>query len=252
MSFHTNSKALAKTAQLPENLEAYERYTADVTEFFGDLLLHNGKTGGYTAGRDKDKVALGTELVFILTETMVGYNRFTDGSPEHALVPLASNPDLKALRATLGDLDPDKWVEKTIGGLPKDPWLSSVLIPCIDPKTLDAYTFSSTSLGGVRAGKQLIRGCVKQVRAAPETTRNHLPLVALSESSYAHPSKQVGTIFNPVLEVADWVPVSTVAEALKHHGFDIVNRDLGDEPDEVEFAEPAQPASKAAGSARRR
>jgi hypothetical protein len=182
-------------------------------------------------GAERREIPTGTQLVAILNQTQVGFLRWTNGAADKAFLPLISNPDLKELRDSQGDADPSDWEEKTIGGQPKDPWQPAILLPFVNPKTCEAFTFSTSSLGGRRSAKQLIRGCVRQIRAAPETTRNHLPLVELGESHYVHPTnKSVGKLFNPEFAVVDWVPISDIAEALKHAGFDIINRDLGVEP----------------------
>jgi hypothetical protein len=220
---------------MPADPAPFETYSADVSDLFGDLLKFNGKSGGWSAGVESKAIPAGTEVIAILGQMMVSFIRWSDGTPEQRFVPLASNPNLKEFRSTLGDLDPDKWEDETVGGMPKDPWQPAVLIPFVNPKTVAAYTFSTSSFGGVKASKQMIKGAVRQQRAAPDTTRNHLPLVALGESSYAHPNKTLGTIYTPVLDIVDWVPTADVAAVLKHGGFDALNVDLGAEPSEVEF-----------------
>jgi hypothetical protein len=224
-----NSTAL--TQPIADSLEAYEHYVADLTDFFGDSLLMNGTKGGWTAGRDKREIPNGTQLVAIINQTMVGFQRWVDGRPERSFLPLSSDPDLKQLRESLGDTDTDAWEERTLGGAAKDPWSSAIMIPFVDPKTTDCFTFMTTSGGGVRGAKRLIRACVRQIRAAPETTSNHLPLVALGQESYTPKINKGVTFFAPMFEVVDWVPTSSIADALRANGYEMVGHDLEVEPE---------------------
>ena len=82
------------------------------------------------------------------------------------------------------------------------------MLPMIDPTTGAEYTFSSISVGGVRAAKRLAVTYIKQTRAAPETTRGCVPLVALSSSSYQHEDRKRGTIYNPLFEGVDRIRAS--------------------------------------------
>ena len=60
--------------------------------------------------------------------------RLEDGEPSQVLAPLHSDPDLRALRKSLGDLDPSQWEERTAKGRPRDPWRPSGLIPFVNRK----------------------------------------------------------------------------------------------------------------------
>ena len=82
------------------------------------------------------------------------------------------------------------------------------MLPMVDPNTRAEYTFSSSSVGGVRAAKRLADTYVKQMKAAPETTKGCLPVVALGSDSYKHNDKKRGTIHNPVFEGVDWIRAS--------------------------------------------
>src|SRR5262249_22888806 len=86
------------------------------------------------------------------------------------------------------------------------------LLPLKDLKTGAEYTYSTSSVGGTRAVKRLVATYAWQMRAAPETTANHLPVVELGARDYKHPDRKRGTIFNPVLTGVDWVPASAVAD----------------------------------------
>jgi hypothetical protein len=175
-------------------------------------LKFSGKTGVWTSGAQGIEIPLGTQLAAIVPETLGGYVKWVDGElAEQALIPIVEGCDLKALRATLGDDDPNEWPTGD-DGKPEDPWREAALLPLKNPKTGAQYTYSTSSVGGVRAVKKLVAGYAWQVRAAPETTANHLPVVELGARDYKHPDRKRGTIFNPVLAGIDWVPASAVAD----------------------------------------
>jgi hypothetical protein len=134
----------------------------------------------------------------------------------------------KALRASLGDTDRIQW-PKGDDGEPEDPWKEAAYLPLKDLGKGAKFTYSTSSVGGTRAVKHLVATYAWQLRAAPETTANHLPVVELRARSYKHPDRKRGTIFNPVLTGVDWVPASAVA-------------DKGDDRQGDMFASKAEPA----------
>jgi hypothetical protein len=207
----TNSSALIPAAaRLPstEELEGLRNYAkTGAPTWFGELLKCNGKNGGWSAGAQNLPIEQGRVLVAIVPEMIAGHVLWKDGElADQAWMPAAKfNP--REHRATLGDLDQDLW-PKGEKGEPVDPWKEAVMLPMIDPATRGEYTFSSSSVGGVRAAKRLADTYIKQLHAAPETARGCLPLVALSSSSYPHTDRKRGTIYNPVFEGIDWVRAS--------------------------------------------
>jgi hypothetical protein len=130
---------------------------------------------------------------------------------EQALVPVTEAYDPKALRVSLGNTERDQW-EKGEDGQPEDPWKEAAYLPLKNLKTGAEYTYSTSSLGGCRAVKKLVATYAWQLRAAPETTANHLPVVELGARSYKHTDRKRGTIFNPVLTGINWVPASAVVD----------------------------------------
>src|SRR5262249_11421025 len=110
---------------------------------------------------------------------------------------------------SLGSTDQSLW-PKGDDGRPEDPWKEAAYLPLKDPRGGAAYTFSTSSVGGVRAVKRLVATYAWQLRAAPETTADHLPVVELGADSYQHRDRKRGTIHNPTLTGVDWVPAATV------------------------------------------
>ena len=206
----TNSALIPAAARLPsiEELEGLGNYAkTGAPAWFGELLKFNGKDGKWSAGSQNLPIEHGRLLVAIVPEMLAGHMLWKDGElADQSWMPAAKfNP--RGHRAALGDLDQDLW-PKNEKSQPVDPWREAVMLPMIDPATRAEFTFSSSSVGGVREAKRLADTYIKQMRAAPETTRGCLPLVALSSSSYQHDDRKRGTIYNPVLEGVDWVRAS--------------------------------------------
>ena len=197
----------------PAQLTALERYGRSGGDLYGDLLKFSGKTGTWTAGAQGIEIPLGTQMVAIVPAMAGGFVRWQDGElAEQALTPVTETYDPRALRASLGDTDEGKW---PIGddGRPEDPWKEAAYLPMRDLRAGTAYTYATSSLGGCRAIKKLAATFAWQIRAAPETTTGHLPVVELGARSYKHTDRKRGTIYNPVLTGVDWVPASAVTEA---------------------------------------
>jgi len=200
----------APSAAPPAQLTALERYGRSGGNLFGELLKFSGKTGSWTSGAQGIEVPIGTQLAALLPELVAGFVKWRDGELiEQVMQPITETYDPKQLRASLGDTDPAQW-PKGDDGRPEDPWREGALLPLKDLKTGAEYTYSTSSVGGTRAIKHLISTYAWQLRAAPETTANHLPVVELGVRSYKHADRKRGTIYNPVLDGVDWVPASAV------------------------------------------
>jgi hypothetical protein len=188
-----------------DGLDAYAKTGAPA--WFGELLKFNGKTGEWSAGKDNLPIEQGRMLAAVVPEMLAGHVLWMDGElADQSWVPAFQfNP--REHRASLGNQDEDLW-PKDEKGDPTDPWKEGVMLPMVDPATREEFTFSSSSVGGVRATKRLTSTYVKQMKAAPETTRGCVPIVALGSNSYQHTDKKRGTIYNPAFEGMDWVRVS--------------------------------------------
>jgi hypothetical protein len=175
--------------------------------WFGDRLKFNGKTGQWSAGSQGLPIGQGRLLVAIIPEMIGGCMLWKDGElAGQAWLPIAKFKYCE-LRAKLGDQDQGLW-PRNERGEPVDPWKEAVMLPLIDPATREEFTFSSSSFGGVRAAKRLVDTYYKQIKAAPETTRGCLQVVALGSGSYKHDDKKRGIIYNPVFEGIDWIRAS--------------------------------------------
>jgi hypothetical protein len=197
----------AVSTETVQGLDNYAKTGAPT--WFGELLKFNGKNGLWTSGKDAIPVEDGRQLAAVVPEMLAGYMLWKDGElVDQAWMP-AAKFDARKQRPTLGDLDQSLWPCDE-NGAHVDPWKEAVMLPLIDPDTREEFTFSSSSVGGVRAAKRLATAYVKQMLAAPATTQGCLPIVALGSQSYKHTDKKRGTIYNPVFEGMDWVLASSL------------------------------------------
>jgi hypothetical protein len=200
------------TNNLPTGtIEKFDEYAATGGPgWFGDLLKFSGKTGLWSAGPQNTEMKKGTRLVPIVPAMLAGYVLWRDGElADQAFKPL-EGLDLRALRATLTETDRSLWPTDD-DGRPIDPWKEAAMLPMKDLETGAEYTFSTSSVGGVRACKKLVGDYIKQLKAAPETTAGCLPIVELQVQSYQHTDRKRGTIFNPVLLGIDWIRATDIA-----------------------------------------
>jgi hypothetical protein len=213
MTDTTNTAIVPAPPTMPAaRLDALEKYGRSAGNLFGDLLKFSGKTGQWNAGAQGVEIPIGTQLAAIVPEMLAGFVKWQGGElVDQVMQPITESYDPKALRASLGDTDQDQWPKGDDGRL-EDPWKEAALLPLKNPKSGAAYTYSTSSLGGVRAVKRLVAVYSWQLRSAPATTAGHLPVVELGASSYRHDDRKRGTIFNPVLTGADWVPASAVTD----------------------------------------
>jgi hypothetical protein len=209
----TNHQSLIiPTSNLPTNsIEKFDDYAATGgLGWYGELLKCSGKTGIWSYGPENVELKKGTRLVAIVPEMLAGYVLWHDGELVDQAFKNIEGLDLRALRATLGEGDRSLWLTDD-DGRAIDPYKEAAMLPMKDPETGAEYTYSTSSVGGVRACKKLVGNFVKQIKAAPETTAGCLPLVELGVQPYQHPDRKRGTIFNPILLGIDWVRASEIA-----------------------------------------
>jgi hypothetical protein len=175
--------------------------------WFGELLKCNGKTGLWTYGKDGLPVEDGRVFVAIVPEALGGHVLFKDGELVDQDWQPASQFNPREHRAKFGYTDQSLW-NKDKKGKPVDPVKEAVMLPMIDPATREEFTFSSFNDGGVKAAKRLTTNYVKQIKAAPETTKGCLPIVAIGTDSYLHPDKERGRIYNPTFTGMNWIRAS--------------------------------------------
>lgn len=181
----------------------FEQYgdQASQRNLVGQLLKFS--KGDWLAGEDSDEVPVGTKLVAIMDQVMVGWVKWRDNRPEQQHMGLIVEGFQPPRRSDLGDTNDSDW-ELDDRGQPRDPWQFTNYVVMKEPgKKMDMqhmYTFATSSRGGIGAVGQLCQVYGKGMRERPD----EYPVVALKVSAYDHPKKEFGRIKVPVLEVVGW------------------------------------------------
>src|SRR5262249_46785916 len=97
----------------------------------------------WSAGKEGEEIEDGTRLAAMATAAM--WVRWENGKPVEYRIREAGRrlPD----RGELGYDNEDEW-EEGPSGEPQDPWRNTRLVYLVDPKTAEAFTFSTSSWGG--------------------------------------------------------------------------------------------------------
>ena len=125
---HSNALVAVQTTT-PDLIASLDRYARSAGDWYGDLLKFNGKDGKWTAGPQGTEIAIGTELVAIVSAMLVGFVRWEDGElVGEEMVPLTEDYDPKVLRASLGDTDRTLWPPGE-DGQAQNPWREACKLP---------------------------------------------------------------------------------------------------------------------------
>jgi hypothetical protein len=156
----------------------------------GDLLRFTDWR--WTAGKERRQLPRGTKLVAV--STAAAWVRWFGNKPIETVwrKPGRKLPDREDLSFTdeaQWDIGPD--------GEPRDPWQNTRYVYLIDPKTAEAFTFSTSSWGGRRAvadlGDQITR-----------TRAVHADAVPLVELDAAEMPTKHGLKSKPVFKIVAW------------------------------------------------
>jgi hypothetical protein len=146
----------------------------------------------WTLGKEATPVDNGTRLIALGTVAM--WVRWEDGKPVEHIVrrPGERLPE----REKLSHTNEDEW-ETGPGGEPKDPWANTRLVYLVDPDTAEAYTFSTSSLGG----RDAVIDLGDQIARMRTTHPDVAPIVELR--ALEMPTR-FGRKSKPVLKVVGW------------------------------------------------
>jgi hypothetical protein len=187
--------------------------TAVATNTEDDPFLAYGKAGGgtivgellkfakgdYLAGQDSREIPIGTRLVANMDSLETGWVCWQDGRPAEYRMGLVVEHFTPAWRKDLGDLDKNLWVRDEKGE-PRDPWQRTENIQFADPSDGKIYTFSTSSVGGRNALRDLCTDYANKRRQHP----NEHPVIELGVDSYQHSNKQLGRIKTPTFVIVGW------------------------------------------------
>jgi hypothetical protein len=198
----------------------------------GSLLKY--LEGRWSVGTENEPVKEGRQLVAVATSA--AWVKWQGGKPVEYRVrePGVPMPE----REELGDCDRMGW-ENGSDGQPRDPWQSTRFVHLIDAQTAEAFTFSTSSGGGVDCVVTL----ADQIKRMRNKHPNAVPLVELG----AGPMRtRHGMKSKPVLRVVGWrntavtvvmeqpeqrlpAPVKTVTSA------PVVGKPIDDIDDDIPF-----------------
>jgi hypothetical protein len=147
--------------------------------------------GQWTTGKEGNPVKQGLRLIALATShAWVKW----DGKPVEYRVrkPGESLPE----REELGDDDEEQW-QAGPDGKPRDPWQNTRFVYLVDPKTQEAFTFSTSSWGG--------RGAVIDLADQIQRKRFSQPCIVPEVELHSAPMQtKFGRKSRPVFKVVAW------------------------------------------------
>jgi hypothetical protein len=192
----------------PNAFESYAN-TMSTSRIVGELLKF--AKGDYFAGQQEREIPLGTKLVAIMDQLMVGWVKWRDNTPvEPPIMGLLAQGYTPPRRSELDDNDKAQW-EPDDEGKPRDPWQFTNYLILADPDTKELYTFTASSRGGLGAVGELCKRYGRHMREKPD----EYPVIELGVGSYQHRNKAYGRIKFPVFKDAGWADKAPFVEALE-------------------------------------
>jgi hypothetical protein len=184
----------------PTSSSPFAAYAAAMSRrnFYGRLLKY--AKGEYIISPENILLPPGTRVVAIMKTLRVGWQCWKDGHPIDNRMGVLAEGFRLPNRSDLGDADESKW-ERDSNGIPRDPWQPANMLVLITPKSDDVFTFTTNSLGGVRAVADLCDVYDQAVGQNPGC----YPLVSLESGSYQHSNRALGRIKFPLFKVVELV-----------------------------------------------
>lgn len=205
------SNAVAKTGgnAVDSGFNPWAEEGKDSGGFIGQFAKFNGKTGEYTYGQDAEEIEPGTQIIVDFALITKGYNCWV----EEAVVDRVSVTIESGEKINVKDLTDHGPYEKHEDGT-GDGWQEVHALPFVidDEDDDNAYLLQLSSGGGIRAMRKLYKSYGKAFMSKIDDDGNYmLPLIELDVDSYKSKKKRVGTIYNPVFEIVDWLTRAEVA-----------------------------------------
>lgn len=224
MNAVTTSPQTGTAVSTGAEYDPYAAYGESATRGLGTLLKF--AKGHWSLGKEGTAIKEGTRYYANMQGLRIGWQRWEDGRPSGEIMVLMVSGEKPPLRSTLGDTDRDLWdLDKE--GRPRDPWQLTNELPMVSAEDGEEVVFSTSSKGGINAIGEL---CIAYSKGRKMKPPGAVPVIEIGTSSYKHSDKTFGTIYTPVLKLADWVDGGQPAE---------------EEPAPAPAAKPT-PASKAA------
>jgi hypothetical protein len=171
--------------------------SAELDRFVGAPYVKFNKQGEFAIS-DTETIPAGTRCIAHADEVQLGWRKWADNKVVDTRMGRVADRFVPAQRHELGDTDERHW-ESTDDGR-RDPWQFTASLPLSRLDTGEAYLFSTSSKGGIRAINGLTRTYGSRVRAKGD--KAGLPVVELQPDHYKH--SQFGKIYFPCLRVVSW------------------------------------------------
>ena len=183
---------LAKRESTPISNDGWDDTAAEAESrvIRGSLLKFS--EGRWYIGTENEPVKEGRQLVAVANAA--AWVKWQGGKPVEYRVrePGVPMPE----REELGDCDRTGW-ENGSDGQPRDPWQSTRFVHLVDPQTAEAFTFSTSSGGGI----DCVVNLADQIKRMRSKHPNAVPLVELG----AAPMRtKHGWKSKPMLRVVGW------------------------------------------------
>ena len=160
-------------------------------------MVKFSKEGTFITTDDDEEVSKDAEFAALCDETLVGWVKFNgEGEPPDRVMGLLYDGFVMPQRATLGDLDEKEW-DEGLDGKPADPWQHHIYLVLQDIKTLEMFTFVTSSKTGRRAVVDLLRHYDRTHKTHPD----ELPVVRLRTGGFNHKIERIGWVNTPKFQV---------------------------------------------------
>ena len=205
---------LSKTATVADNRAYRDRYLDEIAP--SGIVGRRIKfvKGAFVTHDDDQEIPPDDEFIALCDQTLVGWLRFHgENEPPTQIMGLWFEDFVMPARETLGDMDETKW-EIGLSGAPEDPWLHAHYVVVQHTRTLELFTFVTTSPTGRRAVGTLLR----HFRRMCATHPGEMPVVQLRAGGFQHRDSRVGWVATPMFVVVGRHPADGVAKPDAAHG----------------------------------
>ena len=170
-------------------------------------MVKFSKEGDFITPDDDAEVAKDAEFTVLADQTLVGWVKFNgEGEPPDKIMGLLYDGFVMPLKDKLPDRDESKW-ELGLDGEPADPWQHHQYLVLQNTKTLEMFTFVTSSKSGRRAVGELLKHYERTLKKHPD----ELPVVRLRAGGYNHKDSRVGWVNTPVFQVVGKTNKDSVA-----------------------------------------
>ena len=208
----TASRASLRRPRSPSQITRpyRERYLDEVApaSIVGRMVKFS-KEGKFVTHDDGKEVPEDAEFTALCDETLVGWVKFNgDGEPPDRESWACSMTASSCRRGrALGDLDESQW-DEGLDGEPADPWQHHQYLVLQDTKTLELFTFVTSSKTGRKCRRQFVTALQPNAEDQPQRA-------AGGPTAYRRFSAQdarVGFVITPVFVVCGRQPRDSVAK----------------------------------------